>query len=303
MIYWISLTYILLWMLFMESTSTLNKKLRFKEGSCDGPFTLTPQENLTITHVTSTTASVFCQDLALSGWDSINSKQREVCVKLIKNQLDCSQRLEYRVRNYDASPSKLYDCKDSPGQTPVYCTFDTLYIKVNSDGLEKKTTQVTYTVYSGREQIADYNSSSSSTHVAIIVGVLGLFVAILVPVICIRLKKARDMQNQDRVVTYRRNQQPRIKVVHHYHQVDRHGNQDTLPGSEPVSGQNNPPQVYTTPARSFNQFARYPPSSAPIGYQLSPIPHIISPHTSLSVEQQSTVTCKPPSYEEVLKQT
>lgn len=82
--------------------------VRFKEGSCDGPFTLTPQENLTITHVTSTTTSVFCQDLALSGWDSINSKQREVCVKLIKNQLDCSQRLEYRVRNYDASPSKVW---------------------------------------------------------------------------------------------------------------------------------------------------------------------------------------------------
>lgn len=134
MIHRISLIYILLWMLFMESTSTLSKKcleffysvtvtlrrvshfsvsilyfsVTFGEGSCDGPFTLTPQENLTITHVTSTTASSFCQDLVFSGWDSINSQQREVCVKLIKNQLQCSQRLEYRVRDYDASPSKVW---------------------------------------------------------------------------------------------------------------------------------------------------------------------------------------------------
>lgn len=134
MIHWISLIYILLWMLFMESTSTLSKQcleffysvtvtlrrvshfsvsvlyfsVTFGEGSCDGPFTLTPQENLTITHVTSTTASGFCQDLIFSGWDSINSQQREVCVKLIKNQLQCSQRLEYRVRDYDASPSKVW---------------------------------------------------------------------------------------------------------------------------------------------------------------------------------------------------
>lgn len=134
MIHWISLIYILLWMLFMESTSTLSKKcleffysvtvtlrrvshfsvsvlyfsVTFGEGSCDGPFTLTPLENLTITHVTSTTASGFCQDLIFSGWDSINSQQREVCVKLIKNQLQCSQRLEYRVRDYDASPSKVW---------------------------------------------------------------------------------------------------------------------------------------------------------------------------------------------------
>lgn len=63
---------------------------------------------------------------------------------------------------------------------------------------------------------ADYNSTSSSSYVAIIIGVLGLLVAIVVPVCCIRLKKARDMENQNRVVTYRRNQQP--KVVHHYHQ-------------------------------------------------------------------------------------
>lgn len=293
MIHWISLTYILLWMLFMESTSTI---ITFGEGSCDGPFTLTLQENLTITHVTSTTTSGFCQDLVFSGWDSINSKQREVCVKLIKNQLQCSQRLEYRVGDYDASPSKLYDCKDSPGQTPVYCTFDRLYFRMNSDGLERKTSRVTYTVYSGREQSADisfdYNySTSSSSYLAIIIGVLGLLVAIIVPAYCIRLKKARDtpgMQNQNRVVTYRRNQQP--KVVHHYHQVDNHGHQDTLPGSEPVPGQNNPPQGYTTPPRSFNQFAGYPPSGAPTEYQLSPRPHIISPHTSLSVQQQSTVT-------------
>lgn len=134
MIHRISLIYILLWMLFMESTSTLSKKcleffysvtvtlrrvshfsvsvlyfsVTFGEGSCDGPFTLTPLENLTITHVTSTTASSFCQDLVFSGWDSINSQQREVCVKLIKNQLQCSQRLEYRVRDYDASPSKVW---------------------------------------------------------------------------------------------------------------------------------------------------------------------------------------------------
>lgn len=134
MIHWISLTYILLWMLFMESTSTISKKclkffysvtvtlrrvshfsvsvlyfsVTFGEGSCDGPFTLTLQENLTITHVTSTTTSGFCQDLVFSGWDSINSKQREVCVKLIKNQLQCSQRLEYRVGDYDASPSKVW---------------------------------------------------------------------------------------------------------------------------------------------------------------------------------------------------
>lgn len=134
MIHRISLIYILLWMLFMESTSTLSKKcleffysvtvtlrrvshfsvsilyfsVTFGEGSCDGPFTLTPQENLTITHVTSTTASGFCQDLIFSGWDSINSQQREVCVKLIKNQLQCPQRLEYRVRDYDASPSKVW---------------------------------------------------------------------------------------------------------------------------------------------------------------------------------------------------
>lgn len=134
MIHRISLIYILLWMLFMESTSTLSKKcleffysvtvtlrrvshfsvsvlyfsVTFGEGSCDGPFTLTPQENLTITHVTSTTASSFCQDLVFSGWDSINSQQREVCVKLIKNQLQCPQRLEYRVRDYDASPSKVW---------------------------------------------------------------------------------------------------------------------------------------------------------------------------------------------------
>lgn len=134
MIHRISLIYILLWMLFMESTSTLSKKcleffysvtvtlrlvshfsvsvlyfsVTFGEGSCDGPFTLTPLENLTITHVTSTTASGFCQDLIFSGWDSINSQQREVCVKLIKNQLQCPQRLEYRVRDYDASPSKVW---------------------------------------------------------------------------------------------------------------------------------------------------------------------------------------------------
>lgn len=134
MIHRISLIYILLWMLFMESTSTLSKKcleffysvtvtlrrvshfsvsvlyfsVTFGEGSCDGPFTLTPLENLTITHVTSTTASGFCQDLTFSGWDSINSQQREVCVKLIKNQLQCPQRLEYRVRDYDASPSKVW---------------------------------------------------------------------------------------------------------------------------------------------------------------------------------------------------
>lgn len=64
---------------------------------------------------------------------------------------------------------------------------------------------------------ADYNySTSSSSYLAIIIGVLGLLVAIIVPAYCIRLKKARDMQNQNRVVTYRRNQQP--KVVHHYHQ-------------------------------------------------------------------------------------
>lgn len=134
MIHRISLIYILLWMLFMESTSTLSKKcleffysvtvtlrrvshfsvsvlyfsVTFGEGSCDGPFTLTPLENLTITHVSSTTASGFCQDLIFSGWDSINSQQREVCVKLIKNQLQCPQRLEYRVRDYDASPSKVW---------------------------------------------------------------------------------------------------------------------------------------------------------------------------------------------------
>lgn len=289
MIHRISLIYILLWMLFMESTSTL---ITFGEGSCDGPFTLTPQENLTITHVTSTTASSFCQDLVFSGWDSINSQQREVCVKLIKNQLQCSQRLEYRVRDYDASPSKLYDCNDSPGQTPVYCTFDRLYVRMNSDGLERKTSRVTYTVYSGREQNTDfsfdYNSTSSSSYVAIIIGVLGLLVAIVVPVCCIRLKKARDMENQNRVVTYRQNQQP--KVIHHYHQVDNHRNQDALPGSEPVSRQNNPPHGYTPPARSFNQFAGYPPSGAPTEYQLSPRPHLISPHTSLSEQQQSTVT-------------
>lgn len=172
------------------------------------------------------------------------------------------------------------------------------------------------------------------------------------------------MENQNRVVTYRRNQQP--KVVHHYHQgkssrcflfvrrcllsvrrcflflrgcllsvrgcllsergclqlfcegifhengvcyclvvyynlcidqyfiilpvVDNHRNQDALPDSEPVSGQNNPPHGYTPPARSFNQFVGYPPSGAPTEYQLSPRPHLISPHTSLSEQQQSTVT-------------
>lgn len=285
------------YLMLLRSAPSSARTLTFEEGRCDGPFTLTPQENLTITHVTSTPSSVFCQDLAFSGWDSINSIQREVCVKQIKNQLDCSQTLEYRVRDYDASASKFYGCKETPRQIPVFCTFDTLYIRVNSPVLEKMTSQVTYTVYSGREQgskTTDYNSSSSSSsHVAIIIGVLGLFVAILVPVICIRLKKARDLQNQDQAVTYRRNQQPRIKEVHHYHEVDNHGNLHSLLGSKPVSGLYNRPQGYVSPTRSFPP--GHPPSSAPIEYQFSPRQHIISPHTSLSVEQNNTVTSKQPS--------
>lgn len=51
----------------------------------------------------------------------------------------------------------MYDCDDSPGQTPVYCTFDRLYVRMNSDGLERKTSRVTYTVYSGREQNTDFS--------------------------------------------------------------------------------------------------------------------------------------------------
>lgn len=158
MIHWISLIYKLLWMLFMESTSTLSKQcleffysvtvtlrrvshfsvsvlyfsVTFGEGSCDGPFTLTPQENLTITHVTSTTASGFCQDLIFSGWDSINSQQREVCVKLIKNQLQCSQRLEYRVRDYDASPSKVWQWKPNLWLCLVFFSIRSMYYLITS---------------------------------------------------------------------------------------------------------------------------------------------------------------------------
>lgn len=158
MIHWISLIYILLWMLFMESTSTLSKQcleffysvtvtlrrvshfsvsvlyfsVTFGEGSCDGPFTLTPLENLTITHVTSTTASGFCQDLIFSGWDSINSQQREVCVKLIKNQLQCSQRLEYRVRDYDASPSKVWQWMTKSLIVSCFLSIRSMYYLITS---------------------------------------------------------------------------------------------------------------------------------------------------------------------------
>lgn len=104
----------------------------FGEGSCDGPFTLTPQENLTITHVTSTTASGFCQDLIFSGWDSINSQQREVCVKLIKNQLQCSQRLEYRVRDYDASPSKVWQWMTKSLIVSCFLSIRSMYYLITS---------------------------------------------------------------------------------------------------------------------------------------------------------------------------
>ena len=78
-----------------------------KENRCYGPFNTTPRGNFVVTRVEDRKSSI-CKDMSFSGWDDIDKVKREVCVKVIEFQLDCSQTLEYRTGTNRGNPDKVH---------------------------------------------------------------------------------------------------------------------------------------------------------------------------------------------------
>ncbi|XP_061170111.1 uncharacterized protein LOC133179349 [Saccostrea echinata] len=288
-----------------DSKSLSTRSLTFEDDRCFGPFHPSPRENFTVIHK-GLDSSGICRDMSFSGWDYADSRRRESCVKVNSVKLDCSQKFVYRTDSNRAKPVKIFDCYDTADVIPVFCTFELLYIRIQTEEAMKNT-EVVYTVYSGREKPSYERERGVGWVVPTIVS-LGLLGVICASVCCVRMKKARELQNQRGTIAFNRNQQPQIHI-HHYHPVhqscDQEAssssvNRDMRPGEPlPRQGKNLPPDTY--------QFQSYPQHTAPTTREDNVYPprqHFISSNISDStkLEQYGNDINVPPPYDEVTKQ-
>nr|XP_022326957.1 uncharacterized protein LOC111126541 [Crassostrea virginica]XP_022326958.1 uncharacterized protein LOC111126541 [Crassostrea virginica] len=250
--------------------------LTLKENRCYGPFNTTPRENFVVTHVEDRKSSI-CKDMSFSGWDDIDKVKREVCVKVIEFQLDCSQTLEYRTGTNRGNPDKSYDCKRNADTIPVFCTYELLYIQISvelsSDEVRKN--EVKYTVYSGAEKDDDEDFP--------VFAIIGPLIMLLVVVGALafagylRSKNAQLPVATGRAV-YTPGQSPQVNVQNSYHPVDQ-----IQPQGQPYQA-----QTYTQP-------------SAPLAYPYPPGQEVYPPQTTANTHPQTFDSGPPPSYEEVTK--
>ncbi|XP_048774575.2 uncharacterized protein LOC125679398 isoform X2 [Ostrea edulis] len=262
--------------------------LTFPDHRCYGPFYSTPRESFKVNH-TSEELGYICKDMSFSGWDQVESVEREVCVRVQQLSLYCSQKLEYRTGSRRSRPAKSYDCYDTAKDIPVFCTFDLLYIRVQSEK-ENDYSKVVYTVFSGKGKPSYKADSGNMSSLVPAIGAVLLLLLIISIVCFIRAKRARQMQ-MEAVVT-RRNQQPPANIHHHYHQGDQGATSHLNQGH--FQGQPLLPQGYNMPPQAPPQFQVYP--QYPSGQQMIPN------YPPLNVQEPINDMSGPPSYEEVTNQ-
>ncbi|XP_062574735.1 uncharacterized protein LOC134236574 [Saccostrea cucullata] len=287
--------------------SMSTETLTYGEDACFGPFHPSPRENFTVTHE-GLDSSGICRDMSFSGWDYKDSLQRELCIKVNSVNLYCSQKLVYRIDSNRAKPVKKFDCYDTADSIPVFCTFELLYIRIQTEEAMKDT-QVVYTVYSGREQPSYERESGGAGWIIPTIVTLGLLGVICATVCCVRAKKLRELESQRQMAVFNRNQQPQIHI-HHYHPVHQSHGQETASKSpygnkEASPGQHFPREENLPPGTSSFQSYPQPPVPATSGeHDYSPRQQFLSSNYSDShrLQQYKSNTNVPPPYDEVTKQ-
>ncbi|XP_061170112.1 uncharacterized protein LOC133179350 [Saccostrea echinata] len=256
------------------------RTLTFEDDRCYGPFNPTPRESFKVIHTGEESSSI-CRDMSFNGWDDVDKLSRESCVRVEEYKLQCPQKLVYRAGSNRGTPARTYDCRDTVDEIPVFCTFELLYIRIEADET-KKNTEVVYTVYSGSEK-QGYSSNLSAISIIMPVLVLSLLALVLTLVCCIRMKRARELQNRGGTVVFNRNQQPGVTLYQPVHQPWAQGQSQ---------------QGYSQPPQTSPPFQSYPQPSAPViagsygypsGQQFLPPAAPNSPHIN-----------EPPSYNEVI---